>query len=168
MSNSIKPLLDKRVRMIFDRYYKGRSLTLNDLQYLWLKEPESCIKLARNITEGKSFKGIRLKRKHKVNYGYVEKSKENLDEQKHTIDYISNPNSLDISENDIQETMFSVKLMLENMSENERMDLLNDFNDVFELRQISSQMKYWDDAFAFKMVSYSYEDEEKYEFDKLA
>ncbi len=166
MSIKEKPLLDKRVKMIYDRYRTGRLITLNDLQYLWLKDPESCNKLAKSIAESKSVKGIRLKLKNKVTSGYVEKSKESIEEQKNSIDYISSPEAPMVSLNDIRKTMFSVKSMLENMSESERKDLLNNFNDELELKKVTNKMKYWDDAFVFKMVSYSYDDET--EFDKLA
>lgn len=166
MSIKEKPLLDKRVKMIYDRYRTGRSITLNDLQYLWLKDPESCSKLVSSIAEPKSVKGIRLKLNHKASNGYVEKNKESKENQKNYIEYISSSDTPMVSLTDIRETMFSVKSMIENMSESERMELLNNVNDESVLKRVTNKMKYWDDAFIFKMVSYSYVDEK--EFNKLA
>ena len=166
MRDREKPLLDKRVKMIYDRYRLGRSITINDLQYLWLQDSESSGKLARSIAESRSVKGIRLNRNNKFTSGSVEKDKEIIEKQTNSVDYISSPDTPMISLTDIRKIMYSAKSMIENMSESERMELLNDFNDHVELKKVTNKMKYWDDAFVLKMAHYPYDDEK--EFDKLA
>ena len=54
----INPQSDKRINMIYDRYQSGKSIIIDDLRYLWLKDPKGFEQLTRNIVEGNKSKGF--------------------------------------------------------------------------------------------------------------
>lgn len=158
--------MDKKIQMIYDRYRTGKSITIDDLQYLWLKDPEGCEKLARSIVESKIGKELEIEPNNMVSNVNMKKNKESTNEHQNYIDYISSPDTPLDALKSVRETMISVKLTIEKMSERERMDMLNDFYDALELKKVTDIMKYWNDAFIDKIVTYSYDVEK--EFDKLA
>ena len=163
----INPQVDKRVQMIYDRYRTGKSIILDDLRYLFLRDPEGCKKLAKSIIEAKNGKEQESEPGNVVSIGYKKINSEKANEQRNYIENISiNSDTSNDSIHNVLITMSSVKSLIENMSENELMDMMNNLNEAIELKKLASQMKYWEDEFIDKMVAYTYEEEK--EFDKLA
>ncbi|MDF2543925.1 MAG: hypothetical protein K0S47_3643 [Herbinix sp.] len=149
---------DKRVKMIYDRYHSGKSIIMDDLQYLWMKDPEGCKKLAKSIVESKVDQVRETESNTLMNGVYVEKSIETGNEKRNYIEYHTTFDTPADSLDNIAENITSVKLMLENMSESELLEMMNHLNEAVELKKLTNKMKYWDDNFTDKMIQYTYED----------
>ena len=157
---------DKRVKMIYDRYRTGKSIIMDDLKYLWLKDPEGCEKIARSIVEGQTVKEPENKPNYLISIENGKKIVENTNDQQDYMDYKSGLETPIDTLKNVLDTITKVKLMIDNMSEKERMDILRNLNETPELQILTNKMKYWDDAFSDKMLIYTYDVEK--EFDKLA
>lgn len=158
----INPNLDRRVQMIYDRYRTGKAIIIDDLKYLWSKDPEGCEKLARSIINAKTGKSPEPQPNAIVSYSKGNSFIENTKEQQNYIDYRSSADTPVESFHNVQETMKSVKLIIERMNENERMDMLKNLNESLTLSNLANNMKYWDDSFTDKMVMYTYEEEKEF------
>lgn len=158
----INPNLDRRVQMIYERYRTGKAIIMDDLRYLWSKDPESCDKLAKSIINAKTSKGLEIKSDQIISIGYADKYTKSTNEQQKHIDYISSADTPIESFNNVQETMKSVKLIIERMNESERIDMLKNLNESLALTNLANNMKYWDDTFTDKMVKYTYEEEKEF------
>lgn len=161
-SERINPNLDRRVQMIYERYSTGKTIIMDDLYYLWSKDPEGCDKLARSIVDTKIDKHMEGKPNNLVNVAYVDRSIKSTKEQENHIDYVSSPDAPVDNFKQIQDTMKSVKLIIERMNESERMDMLKNLNESFPLTELANNMKYWDDSYTDKMVMYTYKEEKEF------
>lgn len=161
----INPQLN-RVKAIYDRYHTGKSIIMDDLQYLWSKDPEGCVKLARSIIDSKIDKGLEIESGNMISYVDSIKYTESTDEQVNCIDHKTSIDTPMDTLKNVHEIMASVKLMVEKMSENELLDMLKNLNEELELKKLNNNMKYWDDTFVDKMVMYTYDVEK--EFNSLA
>jgi hypothetical protein len=150
---------DLRVKMIFDRYRSGRSIILDDLQYLWLKDPEGCKKLARNIIESRTGSESKTVSSN-INIDYINQNSENSTDQPDYMNYSSGLDTPTDTSDNIPGIMTSVKSIIEKMSKREQMDILKNLNGDLELKRLNN-MKFWEDSFVDKMVMYTYVDEEK-------
>lgn len=153
----INHMQDNKVKMIYHRYRMGKTIIMDDLKYLCLRDPEGCDKLAKNIIEPNT--DIVLK----VNTMNKEKDSTELS---NSLAYKSDVvTSIDTLKN-IPEIMTSVKSMIEKMNEKEREDISKNLYDILELKKLTKKMKYWDDTFLNKMGIYS--NDGKNEYDILA
>jgi len=162
IAEQIDPLSDKRVKIIYERYKTGKSIIMDDLKYLCLKDPEGCKNLVRSIVESKTVKELEIEPDHIISIGSEKKDTENAAEQQSCIE--------DQSASEIQmdtlahviETMISVKSEIKKMSEWELLDMIKNLNEALELKKMSNTMKYWDDTFTDKMVMYTYSEEKEF------
>lgn len=158
----INPQLDKRVQMIYERYHAGKSIIMDDLQYLWKKDPEGCERLLRSIVEPKADKKIENELDQMGNIKLAEKEAESTSEQSNHLDDGSDTNLPIDKLKKVIESMNSIKLVIEKMSDSERMDLMKGFNEALELKKLPNKMKYWDDTFLDKMTMYTFEEEKEF------
>jgi hypothetical protein len=162
---------DEKVRMIYERYHEGKTIILDDLRYLWLKDPEGCKKLTKSIIEAKSkqSKAEEPEKEQELNnlidIGTFSKKTEEIIEQHNYIDVIAgydvSPNS-QLPQVNIQDILSSMKLVLETMSESDLMEMWNHINEALVLEKIGDKMKHWNEAVESKIMMYSYEVEKKF------
>ncbi len=163
----INPLIynhqpDKRAKMIYNQYHNGRSIIIDDLKYLWLKDPEGGYKIARSLVEAKIDKGLEIEPNNKI--WYVEENTECKNKQQNYIEYeCGDDTSRDIVEN-VLETIISIKLRIKKMSDKELKDVSENLYKGLELKQQINIIKNWDDTFIDKMVMYTYDVEKEFDF----
>ncbi len=158
----INNIPNKRVKRIYDQYSKGKSITIDDLKYLWLNDFEGCTKLVRNFVETKNDHGRKTESNDMENVGFEKRNTEIAKEQHNHMDSKSDTDNTIDTLKDITEIMKSIKLMRENMSESERMDMSINLFETLELNKLAKNMQNWDDAFLGKMVMYTYDEKKEF------
>lgn len=160
---------DKKLQKIYERYHNGKTIIMDDLKYLCLKDPEGCNILIKNIIEPNIINSNKIEsnmdsRIGDVNNTGLKSAVKNLEESKKQ--QLNNDSALiDDTEYRIKnslEIMSSIKLEIEKMNELEKMDMLNHLYKTIELIKLSQNMKYWDDKFNDKMIMYTYGDEKEF------
>ena len=152
---------NKKVKIIYDRYRKGKSITIDDLKYLWLNDFEGCNKLVKNFIELKKSGALTME-SNDINSSIAMNKEEDTKEQQNSIDVISDiDHTIDTLKN-ITEIMESIKSMRENMSESEQRDISMNLFETLELEKLVKKMKDWDDTIIEKMMMYTYEDEKEF------
>jgi hypothetical protein len=161
---------DEKVRLIYERYHAGKTIILDDLKYLWLKDPEGCKRLTKSIIEAKSKQSqeteIKDEGRKLESTSLTIKKPDAMDDQINSFDIKSSEETLLSTFVNIQDMMSSMKLMLDQMSTNELMEMWNHINEALILEKIGDKMKCWDDVYEDKIMMNSYEVEKK--FNKLA
>lgn len=177
--NKVKPLSyerieepqDDRVSEIYERYHAGKAIILDDLRYLWLKDPEGCKKLTKSIIESKSeqSKSEKTVKKQEVDHvkitGIISKNPEDLSNQHNYIDAIVGfdaPAKPLKPQRNIQEIINSMKIVLENMSDSDLKEMWKHINEELVSEKIGDKMKYWNHTYEDKIMMYSYEQEKKF------
>lgn len=153
---------ENKVKMIYERYRTGKSIIMDDLRYLWLKDPEGCEKIARSIVESKTGKESEAQHNNIETIGYAMSQKENIKDQQYGIEYKSPSDIQNVSVNSVMDTMFTVKSMMEKMNESDLVDMLKNLNKEYELKKHIKNMNDWDDMYLDKLVMYSYDAVKKF------
>ena len=161
----INPLPDQRLTMIYERYHTGKSIILDDLRYLWRKDPEGCSKLTRSILGVMKDKKQEAELTTKVSTRFDDMIV-SANEQPKLIGTTTSSENLFHMFDNVQDFLETIKLKLEQMSEQERMDLMNHFNTILEKQKVAAKMRYWEAELEEKINYYSIETEKK--FDMLA
>lgn len=155
---------DNRVKMIYNRYRMGKTIIMDDLKYLWSKDPEGCDKLAKSIVESNTVKVLEVTTNNSINNEDGNMSTDNTkEEQSNYIEDRTDTGTLLQTVKFMPEIIGSVKLMIEKMSENERKDISKNLYDWIELKKLTHKMKYWDDTFLDKMTMYTYDGKNDYD-----
>ena len=167
----IEEHLDERVSKIYERYHTGKTIILDDLRYLWLKDPEGCKKITRSIIEAKSEQGEvkESDRKQAVNndediIAFSKKTKDKFAQEDYG-EELSRSDSLEkshLSQVNMNDIIGLMKLELEHMSHNDLIEMWKHINEALMLKNIGDKMKYWNDTFDQKIMVYTYEDKNKF------
>ncbi|MFA9376083.1 MAG: hypothetical protein ACERKZ_04940 [Lachnotalea sp.] len=147
---------DAREKMIYERYHSGKTIIMDDLKYILLKNPEAFEKLAKSIAFSNSGKNFSFKPNILGDRTSTNKSLDSIEEDVRKRDYpegeiISiNPNT------NITDIMTSVRSILENMSEKELKDISKNIYEPLELLKRIAVLKDLEDVPADKKVQYTY------------
>lgn len=150
-----KEPVDDRMKMIYQYYHVGKSLTLEDLQYLYQKDPEGCKKLIQRILHIETTN--ELEQKEQVEQSIVKREfvHKNTSEREYKIEDDR------IDKKDLLQTLELVKEKLEKMSDRELHDMSKNLNDRAALKDQVFRMKGLDEKDAEQLVKFAYEMEEK-------
>jgi hypothetical protein len=166
---------DMRIKMIYNRFRNGKSITLDDIKYLWLKDLEGFEKLGRNILEIKIEKERENELDNKQDFeqdmklismdsaGYEKINIENTEEYEDNLDSLEDSDISIFSVKNVIEAITSLKSLIGKMSENELLDMLKNLNEAQEMKKLAREMKLWDDRLVEKMVIYTYEQEKEFD-----
>lgn len=184
---------DWKTKMIYDRFRAGRTIIMDDLRYLSMRDPEGCKKLTESIIktfnnetepelqetamDNQQFASIdqngqdtAVENDGSMNFTAIDNS--SLDEIQYTNESLMDADQKADSEittgihGDILDSLVTAKEMLVKMDEKELSDLLDNLNEVMELKKLNDKIRFWDDAFSDKMIMYTYEASK--EFERLA
>ncbi len=152
---------NKKVKMIYDRYSKGKAITMDDLKYLWLNDFEGCSKLVKNYVELKKSNELTIEPKHE-NSNNDKNNTEIMEEQEKNAELKAEMDDTISRLKNISELMESIKLLRETMSESEQRDISMNLYETLELEKLAKKMKDWDDSIIEKMMMYNNEEEKKF------
>ncbi|MDF2587189.1 MAG: hypothetical protein K0S41_1030 [Anaerocolumna sp.] len=160
---------DKKLQKIYERYHNGKTIIMDDLKYLCLKDPEGCNILIKNIIEPNIINSNKIESNMDSKIGDVNNTglKSTVKNQEESKKQQFNNDSALIDDTEYRiknslEIMSSIKLEIEKMNELEKMDMLNHLYKTIELIKLSQNMKYWDDKFNDKMIMYTYGEEKEF------
>jgi len=124
---------DERVRMIYERFHTGRTLIMDDLKYLLMKNPEAFEKLAKSLVRPKSKEGFDFTSIEVENKDYAGKNADGTVPEGSCIDYTVHEEVPVEAPVDINALMASVKSVIENMSDEELKNMSRNVYDPLEL-----------------------------------
>jgi hypothetical protein len=166
---------DRRLTMIYDRYHTGKSIIIDDLKYVCLKDPDGCNHIVKNIvesdSENKQVIESNLENKQVKEPKKVEKLEYAVNKNESSIkllDYPDRENSIDTQITELKkglEIMSSLKSVIDKMDDSEKIDMLANLYEALELKKLNQEIKFWNDTIADRISMYTYSEEK--EFDVL-
>lgn len=154
---------DKRLTMIYDRYHTGKSIIIDDLKYVCLKDPDGCNHIVKNIVESNPENNQVIEPKKVENTEYSVNSK---DSSKKHEDYPDCLINIDTQIEELKkglEIMSSLKSVIDKMDDSEKIDMLANLYEALELKKLNHEIKYWNDTFAHRIANYSYSEEKEFD-----
>lgn len=154
---------DERVKMIYERYHAGKTIIMDDLKYLLMKNPEAFEKLARSIIQVKKGKEFSFE---DIDFGNSTYEKKSIDSTKDEGDYINFTDNEGIPTEtivNISNIMASVKSIIENMSEKELKEISKNVYEPLELIKRIAVLKELEDKSSDEKVMYTYDNEKDFD-----
>lgn len=156
----IDSLPDRRAKMIYERYQSGRPIIMDDLKYLYKKDPEGCDTLVKHIIDPMHQKDQDLIASDKE-LSLYQSSSLSITNQQTEIEYKGITVKPNRNIDNIMEALYLVKMMLK-QGDNDQLELLNIHNESTKLATLIQKMNHWDDMFSEQLVRYTYEAEKEF------
>lgn len=137
----------ERLKKIYYRYHRGQALIMDDLRYLWQKDPEGYKKFSQGMVESKV--GFELQKEIPTMKVEIP---QNIIERK----WDSN------RKDNMLETMIAIRVKMGIMEDSERRGFLNYVDSKLVQEQVVKKMKYWDDSVIEKVAMYTYDQEKEF------
>ncbi|WP_099467272.1 hypothetical protein [Konateibacter massiliensis] len=149
---------DDRVKMIYERYRSGRTIIMDDLEYLLWKNPEAFEKLAKSMLRPKSHKGFDFSAIEAGNTSYINDGVDTNAQEGQFIDYsCASMEGLPVeTEINISNIIASVRATIENMSTKELNEISRNVYEPLELLKRIAVLKELDDSPMDEKVIYTY------------
>lgn len=153
---------DERVKMIYERYHSGRTIIMDDLQYLLWKNPEAFEKIARSILRPKSKNGFDFSSIEVGNTSYINDGVNTNTQEGQFIDYTSSMEGLPVETVvNVPDIIASVRAIIENMSTQELNEISRNVYEPLELLKRIAVLKELDDSPMDGKVIYTYKPEKE-------
>jgi hypothetical protein len=154
---------DERVNIIYERYHAGKTIIMDDLKYLLLKNPEAFEKIVRSIIRPKSEKGFNFGSIGIEKGTYMKKSENTEKIQQNYIDYTSGGSTQIETIANISDIMSTVKSIFDNMSKKELLDISQNIYDSQELMKRISVLNDWNDILPYEKVMNTYVQDKEFD-----
>lgn len=154
---------DERVKMIYERYRTGRTIIMDDLKYMLLKNPEAFEKITRSIIQSKSGKEFSFESINIGNNAYEKKNIDSTNEDGNSINFTSSEGTPVETVVNVSDIMTSVRSIIENMSEKELMEISKNVYDPLELIKRIAVLKELEDTPLDKKDIYTYAQEKEFD-----
>ncbi len=154
---------DAKVKMIYERYRTGKTIIMDDLKYLLMKNPEAFEKIAKHIAQSNSGR--------EFNFGSIEfdtrpnspKREDDTVVEGNYINFIPSEETQGETIVNISNIMASVKSVIENMSAEELKEISRNVYEPLELIKRIAVLKELEDKSTDEKAMYTYDNEKDFD-----